>query len=98
MKNLYAVRYCIENNWDFSVIENATYNQRIHKDLVPYTTFIPAEQYNDPNYYVDNLDFTPDWIFNYRDEFKILNLEQELAKYFDTECQDEKFISSALLY
>ena len=52
MKNLYAVRYCIENNWDFSVIENATYNQRIHKDLVPYTTFIPAEQYNDSTLFI----------------------------------------------
>ena len=87
MKNLYPVRYCIDNNLDFTVIENATYNQRIHKDLVPYTTFIPAEQYNDPNYYVDNLDFTPDWIFNYRDEFKLLNLEHELSSYYETENQ-----------
>tara|TARA_B000000557_G_C20803547_1_gene456668 strand:+ start:1321 stop:2364 length:1044 start_codon:yes stop_codon:yes gene_type:complete len=87
MKNLYPVRYCIENDWDFTIVENATYNTRVHAELVPYTTFIPNDQYVDPNYYVENLDFTPDWIFNYREEYRSVSVEHELSKYYETENQ-----------
>ena len=40
----------------------------ISEKLKPYTTYLPEKQLYDPQYYINNIDFVPEYIINFRDE------------------------------
>ncbi len=87
------VEYCIDNNIKFALCENETQyvdtleQMHLDPDLAEKATLLRAEDYNNPQYYIDNLDFKPDWIFNYRDEYRITQVERELNKYYNAKTQ-----------
>ena len=77
------VEFCLKYDIRFMMFEIGDNNHfNISKKLKPYTTFIPAKHYYDPQYYIKSLPFVPEHIFNFRDEGPIVRLEYELMKYW----------------
>ena len=86
------VEFCLKYGINFKMFEehkNSHFN--ISPKLKPYTTFLPKEQLLDPQYYIKNIDFVPEYIMNFRDEEPSVKLEYELMKYWKPKTQfDER--------
>ena len=77
------VEFCLMHGINFKMFELANNNHfNISPKLKPYTTFLPKEQLFDPQYYIKNIDFVPEYIINFRDEAPSVKLEYELMKYW----------------
>ena len=82
-KNETTVEFCLKYGINFKMFEigdNPHFN--ISEKLKPYTTFLPEKVYLNPQYYIKNLDFVPEYIINYRDEHSIVKMEYELMKHW----------------
>ena len=90
LKNEAIVEFCLIHGINFKVFEQE--GDRVHKStkLKPYTTYLPREQLYDPQYYIQNIDFVPDMIINWRDEERPNILEYELSQYWKTKTQFDK--------
>ena len=76
------VEFCLKYDINFKMFEQASDNHfNVSEKLKPYTTLLPRKQYLDPHYYIKNIDFVPEYIFNFRDEHSIVKLEYELMKH-----------------
>ena len=86
------VEFCLMHGINFKMFEeykNSHFN--ISPKLKPHTTFLPKEQLLDPQYYIKNIDFVPEYIMNFRDEEPSVKLEYELMKYWKPKTQfDER--------
>jgi hypothetical protein len=67
----------------------------VSKTLEPYVTLLPPDQYYNPQYYIETLDFVPEYILNCRDDFSGTLLEYELSIHYDTKT---KFDDRALKF
>jgi hypothetical protein len=77
------VEFCLKYDINFKMFEQASDNHfNVSEKLKPYTTLLPRKQYLDPHYYIKNIDFVPEYIFNFRDEHSIVKLEYELMKHW----------------
>ena len=86
------VEFCLMHGINFKIFEhNGKGNGNISEKLRPYTTFLPDEKLFDPQYYIKNLPFVPEYICNFRDEYPICNLEYKLSQYWKPKTQfDER--------
>ena len=86
------VEFCFMHNINFKMFEhNGKSNGNISEKLRPHTTFLPDEKLFDPQYYIKNLPFVPEYICNFRDEEPICKLEYELSQYWKPKTQfDER--------
>ena len=85
------VEFCLKYDINFKMFELANNNHfNISKKLKPYTTYLPEKQYYDPQYYIKNLDFAPEYIMNCRDEEPITKVEYELSIWYNTKTQFDK--------
>ena len=85
------VEFCLKYDINFKMFELANNNHfNISKKLKPYTTYLPEKQYYDPQYYIKNLDFEPEYIMNCRDEEPITKVEYELSIWYNTKTQFDK--------
>jgi len=86
------VEFCLKYGINFKMFEQANDKHfNVSSKLKPHTTYLPREQYLDPQYYIKNLPFVPEHIFNFRDEGHIVKLEYELMKYWKPKTQfDER--------
>ena len=91
-KNETIVEFCLKYGINFKMFEigdNPHFN--ISEKLKPYTTFLPERVYLNPQYYIKNLDFVPEYIINYRDEHSIVKMEYELMKHWKAKTEfDER--------
>ena len=59
------VEFCLMHNIKFMMFEIADNDHfNITPKLKPYTTYLPTKQYFDPQYYIENVPFVPEYIFN----------------------------------
>ena len=59
------VEFCLMHGINFKIFEhNGKGNGNISEKLRPYTTFLPEEKLFDPQYYIKNLPFVPEYICN----------------------------------
>ena len=87
-KNETIVEFCLMHGINFKMFENANNNHfNISEKLKPHTTFLPKEQLLDPQYYISNIDFVPEYIINWRDEEPSVKLEYELMKHWKPKTQ-----------
>jgi len=86
------VEFCLKYDINFKIFEVDAGNRfNVSKKLEPYTTFLLPDQYYNPQYYIENLDFEPEYIFNGRDDFSGTNLEHKLSIHYNTKTQfDER--------
>ena len=86
------VEFCLKYDINFKMFELANNEHfNISKKLKPHTTFLPKEQLLDPQYYINNIDFVPEYIMNFRDEEPSVKLEYELMKHWNPKTQfDER--------
>ena len=91
-KNETIVEFCLMHGINFKMFENANNNHfNISEKLKPYTTYLPEKQLYDPQYYINNIDFVPEYIINFRDEEPSVKLEYELMKHWKPKTQfDER--------
>jgi len=91
-KNETIVEFCLMHGINFKMFELANNNHfNISEKLKPYTTYLPHKQLYDPQYYINNIDFVPEYIINFRDEEPSVKLEYELMKYWKPKTQfDER--------
>ena len=91
-KNETIVEFCLKYGINFKMFELANNNHfNISEKLKPYTTYLPEKQLYDPQYYIKNLDFEPEYIINFRDEEPSVKLEYELMKHWNPKTQfDER--------
>ena len=91
-KNETIVEFCLMHGINFKMFEIANNNHfNISEKLKPYTTYLPEKQLYDPQYYINNIDFVPEYIINFRDEEPSVKLEYELMKYWKPKTQfDER--------
>ena len=85
------VEFCLKYNIKFMMFEignNEHFN--ISPKLKPYTTYLSTKQYFDPQYYIENVPFVPEHIFNFRDEEPIVILEYKLSQHWNTKTQFDK--------
>ena len=85
------VEFCLKYNIKFMMFEignNEHFN--ISPKLKPYTTYLSTKQYFDPQYYIKNVPFVPEHIFNFRDEEPIVILEYKLSQHWNTKTQFDK--------
>ena len=85
------VEFCLKYNIKFMMFEignNEHFN--ISPKLKPYTTYLSTKQYFDPQYYIENVPFVPEHIFNFRDEEPIVILEYKLSQHLNTKTQFDK--------
>ena len=86
------VEFCLKYDINFKMFELANNEHfNISEKLKPHTTFLPKEQLLDPQYYINNIDFVPEYIMNFRDEEPSVKLEYELMKHWNPKTQfDER--------
>ena len=86
------VEFCLKYDINFKMFELANNEHfNISEKLKPHTTFLPKAQLHDPQYYINNIDFVPEYIINFRDEEPSVKLEYELMKYWKPKTQfDER--------
>jgi hypothetical protein len=86
------VEFCLKYDINFKMFEvDAGDKFNVSKKLEPYTIFLPSEQYYNPQYYIETLDFVPEYILNCRDDFSGTTLEYKLSIHYDTKTQfDER--------
>ena len=86
------VEFCLKYDINFKMFELANNNHfNISEKLKPYTTYLPHKQLYDPQYYINNIDFVPEYIINFRDEEPSVKLEYELMKHWKPKTQfDER--------
>ena len=85
------VEFCLKYNIKFMMFEignNEHFN--ISPKLKPYTTYLSTKQYFDPQYYIENVPFVPEHIFNFRYEEPIVILEYKLSQHWNTKTQFDK--------
>ena len=85
-----TVEFCLMHGINFKMFEIDKDSLNISPKLRPYTTFLPEEKLYDPQYFIKNLGFVPEYILNYRDEEPITTLEYELSLYWKTKTQFDK--------
>ena len=85
------VEFCLKYNIKFMMFEIADNEHfNISPKLKPYTTYLSTKQYFDPQYYIENVPFVPEHIFNFRDEEPIVILEYKLSQHWNTKTQFDK--------
>ena len=86
------VEFCLKYDINFKMYELANNEHfNISEKLKPHTHFLPREQLLDPQYYINNIDFVPEYIINFRDEEPSVKLEYELMKHWKPKTQfDER--------
>ena len=85
------VEFCLKYNIKFMMFEIADNEHfNISPKLKPYTTYLSTKQYFDPQYYIKNVPFVPEHIFNFRDEEPIVILEYKLSQHWNTKTQFDK--------
>jgi hypothetical protein len=86
------VEFCLKYDINFKMYELANNEHfNISEKLKPHTHFLPREQLLDPQYYINNIDFVPEYIINFRDEEPSVKLEYELMKHWNPKTQfDER--------
>ena len=85
------VEFCLMHNIKFMMYEIADSDHfNITPKLKPYTTYLPTKQYFDPQYYIENVPFVPEYIFNFRDEEPVVILEYKLSQHWNTKTQFDK--------
>ena len=86
------VEICLQYDINFKIFEVDAGNRfNVSKKLEPYTTFLLPDQYYNPQYYIENLDFEPEYLFNGRDDYSGTKLEHELSIHYNTKTQfDER--------
>ena len=86
------VEFCLKYDINFKMYELANNNHfNISEKLKQHTHFLPHEQLLDPQYYINNIDFVPEYIINFRDEEPSVKLEYELMKHWNPKTQfDER--------
>jgi hypothetical protein len=86
------VEFCLKYDINFKMFELANNKHfNISEKLKPHTHFLPREQLLDPQYYINNIDFVPEYIMNFRDEEPSVKLEYELMKHWNPKTQfDER--------
>ena len=85
------VEFCLKYNIKFMMFEIADNEHfNISPKLKPYTTYLSTKQYFDPQYYIENVPFVPEHIFNFRDEEPIVTLEYKLSQHWNTKTQFDK--------
>ena len=85
------VELCLKYGINFKMFDLAskhTFNES--NKLRPYATYLPKEKLYDPQYYIKNLDFVPEYIMNCRDEEPITKVEYELCLWYNTKTQFDK--------
>ena len=59
------VEFCLKYDINFKMFEvEAGDKFNVSKKLKPYTTFLLPDQYYNPQYYIETLDFEPEYILN----------------------------------
>ena len=77
------VEFCLKYGINFKMFEIGDHSHfNISEKLKPYVTYLPETVYLNPQYYIKNLDFVPEYIFNFRDEHSIVKMEYELMKHW----------------
>ena len=90
-KNETIVEFCLMHGINLKMFEEYKNNHfNISSKLKPHTTFLPKEQLLDPQYYIKNVPFVPEHIFNFRDEEPIVILEYKLSQHWNTKTQFDK--------
>ena len=94
------VEFCLQYDINFKMFEvEAGDKFNVSEKLKPYITFLLPDQYYNPQYYIDTLDFEPEYILNCRDDFSGTTLEYELSIHYDSKTRfDEralKFFTSS---
>ena len=86
------VEFCLQYDINFKMFEVSEGDKfNVSEKLEPYITFLPGEQYYNPQYYIDTLDFKPEYILNCRDDFSGTTLEYELSIHYDSKTRfDER--------
>ena len=85
------VEFCLKYNIKFMMFEIADNEHfNISPKLKPYTTYLSTKQYFDPQYYIENVPFVPEHIFNFRDQEPIVILEYKLSQHWNTKTQFDK--------
>jgi len=85
------VEFCLMHNIKFMMYEIADSDHfNITPKLKPYTTYLSTKQYFDPQYYIENVPFVPEYIFNFRDEEPLCILEYKLSQHWNTKTQFDK--------
>ena len=86
------VEFCLKYDINFKMYELANNEHfNISEKLKEHTHFLPHEQLLDPQYYINNIDFVPEYIINFRDEEPSVKLEYELMKHWKPKTQfDER--------
>ena len=86
------VEFCLQYDINFKMFEVGEGDKfNVSEKLEPYITFLPGEQYYNPQYYIETLDFEPEYILNCRDDFSGTTLEHKLSIHYDTKTQfDER--------
>jgi hypothetical protein len=90
LKTELLIEFCLIHGINFKMFELDGYRVNISPKLAKYTTYLPREQLYDPQYYIQNLDFVPDMIINWRDEEVPNVLEYELSQYWKPKTQFDK--------
>ena len=97
-KNETIVEFCLKYDINFKMFELANNNHfNISEKLKPYTTYLPREQLYDPQYYINNIDFVPEYIINFRDEEPSVKLEYELMKHWKPKTKGINIVFIALI-
>jgi len=82
------VEFCLEYDINFKMFEVDVGDKfNVSKKLELYTIFLPPEQYYNPQYYIETLDFVPEYILNCRDDFSGTTLEYQLSTHYNTKTQ-----------
>jgi len=89
------VEFCLKYDINFKMFEvDAGDFFNVSKKLEPYIILLPPEQYYNPQYYIDTLDFVPEYILNCRDDFSGTTLEHTLSTHYNTKTQfDERALN-----
>jgi hypothetical protein len=90
------VEFCLHYDINFKMFEvDAGDKFHVSKTLEQYVTLLLPDQYYDPQYYIDTLDFVPEYILNCRDDFAGTSLEHTLSVWYDAKT---KFDDRALKF
>jgi len=89
------VEFCLQYDINFKMFEvEAGDKFNVSEKLKPYITFLLPDQYYNPQYYIDTLDFEPEYILNCRDDFSGTTLEYELSIHYDSKTRfDERALN-----